>query len=263
MKNLVLVGCIATLASTVLAPTGAAQCEQKLRASDGAPAIEFGAAVAMEGERLLVGASNAGTGAVYVFERSSGIWAESAKLTASGGSVGDRFGSAVDLDGNVAVVAAPADGPGSVYVFVHNAAGWSQAQRLTASDGASGDRFGASVSVDGGTILVGAEGDDDQGSASGSAYVFVRSGAAWFEYATLLASDGVLLDHFGDSASISGTTAFIGAPDNEAAGLDAGAAYVFERKNRVWIEMQKLVATGAAHSHLGRSVLVAGDDAMV
>jgi len=48
--------------------------------------------------------------------------------------------------------------------------------KLTASDGAVADEFGRSVSVDGDTAVVGAWGDDDNGSNSGSAYVFVRTG---------------------------------------------------------------------------------------
>ena len=44
--------------------------------------------------------------------------------------------------------------------------------KLTASDGAASDFFGFSVSISGDTALVGAHGDDDNGSNSGSAYVF-------------------------------------------------------------------------------------------
>ena len=44
--------------------------------------------------------------------------------------------------------------------------------KLTASDGAAVDYFGISVAVSGDTAVVGAYGDDDNGSLSGSAYVF-------------------------------------------------------------------------------------------
>ena len=43
---------------------------------------------------------------------------------------------------------------------------------LTASDGAAGDAFGCSVSLDGDTALIGAHYDDDNGTNSGSAYLF-------------------------------------------------------------------------------------------
>ena len=48
-------------------------------------------------------------------------------------------------------------------------------QKLLASDGAASDLFGISTSIseDGSTIVVGACYDDDKGSNSGSAYIFV------------------------------------------------------------------------------------------
>ena len=55
-----------------------------------------------------------------------------------------------------------------------------QRAKLTASDGAAGDRFGRSVSIDGDTMVIGALYDDDDGSNSGSAYVFTRDTAGDF-----------------------------------------------------------------------------------
>ena len=54
-------------------------------------------------------------------------------------------------------------------------------QKLTASDASSQDRFGWSVALSGNTAIVGADSDDDAGTFSGSAYVFVRSGTSWTE----------------------------------------------------------------------------------
>ena len=74
-----------------------------------------------------------------------------------------------------------------------------------------GDVFGYSVSIDGDTAVIGAYGDDDNGSYSGSAYVYVRSNGVWSEQAKLTASDGAASDRFGYSVSIDGDTAVIGA----------------------------------------------------
>ena len=52
------------------------------------------------------------------------------------------------------------------------------------------DDFGYSVSIDGDTAVIGAYGDDDNGSDSGSAYVYVRSNGVWSEQQKLTASDG-------------------------------------------------------------------------
>ena len=44
--------------------------------------------------------------------------------------------------------------------------------KITASDGAASDSFGRSVAVGSGRIVVGAYQDDDNGTNSGSAYIF-------------------------------------------------------------------------------------------
>jgi len=59
---------------------------------------------------------------------------------------------------------------GSAYLF--DATTGQELLELTSSDEASGDEFGYSVSLDGDLALVGAWGNDDNGSNSGSGYVF-------------------------------------------------------------------------------------------
>ena len=70
--------------------------------------------------------------------------------------------------------------------------------------GAPADYFGYSVSISGDSVIVGVYGDDDNGSKSGSAYIFTRSGAVWTLQQKLTAGDGAADHHFGDSVSISG-----------------------------------------------------------
>ncbi len=77
--------------------------------------------------------------------------------------------------------------------------------KLLPSDGAAYDYFGFSVAVSGTTALVGAYFDDDNGSSSGSAYLFDTTTGT--QLAKLLPSDGAADDYFGYSVSVSGTTA--------------------------------------------------------
>ena len=75
--------------------------------------------------------------------------------------------------------------------------------------------------------LVGALRDNGPAELSGSAYVFERNVGgvdAWGQVAKLTVSDPALGDLFGWSVSISGNTAFIGAPVYRAGGV-----YVYER----------------------------------
>jgi hypothetical protein len=102
------------------------------------------------------------------------------KLIASDAADYDFFGYSVSVSGDTALVGARWDDDvgeksGSAYVFVRSGFTWTEQAKLTASDGGADDRFGWSVSVDGDTALIGAWSDNDAGTDSGSAYVFVRT----------------------------------------------------------------------------------------
>jgi len=162
---------------------GAVWSEQaKLTASDGAEDNYFGFSVSINGDYTIVGAyadddNGDLSGSAYIFKRDGAVWSEEAKLTASDGAAGNWFGCSVSVSGNYAIVGAWGDGDnglnsGSAYIFKREGAVWGEEAKLTASDGAAGDYFGAFVSISGDYAIVGASGDDDNGSGSGSAYVF-------------------------------------------------------------------------------------------
>ena len=112
-----------------------------------------------------------------------------------------------------------------------NMASWSEMAKKVAVDGESNDLFGRSVSVFGDYAVIGAYWDDTSGGVdAGSAYVFKRSGTSWTQETKLLASDGSANDHFGNSVSISGNFAIIGAQsDDTSGGVDAGSVYIFRK----------------------------------
>ena len=142
--------------------------------------------------------------------------------------------------------------------FVH------EAQLFGHGDGQGGAQFGNSVSVSGDTVVVGAPLNNSLGSFAGSAYVFVRSGTTWSGQ-QIRASDGGSNDLFGQSVSVSGDTAVIGAPgDTTPGGASAGSAYVFVRSGTTWTQQQKVLASdGATGDFFGISVSVAGDTIVV
>ena len=84
--------------------------------------------------------------------------------------------------------------------------------KLLASDGASGDIFGSSIAMTENTAVVGARHDDDNGTNSGSVYVYHRDSVGWFEKTKLVATDGVAGDRFGDFVAIDDRTLLIGSP---------------------------------------------------
>jgi len=154
----------------------------KLLASDATEFDFFGFSVSLSGDRLLVGADRedalgSNAGAAYVFDFDGTNWNETDKLLASDGSADDRFGTSVDLLADRLVVGAYlSDGAvvdaGAAYVFDFDGTDWSETARLAASDAGVGDRLGVSVSASDNRVLAGAYFDDDDGSNSGSAYVF-------------------------------------------------------------------------------------------
>ncbi len=202
-------------------------------------------------------------------------------LTPSAPDSSDQFGvsSSASADGSAIVVGSLGDGSageqsGAAYVFTKSMSSWSEAGKLTASDGAAGDRFGHSVSMsaDGNTIVVGAYGDDDNGSDSGSAYVFTKPSTGWASMSSavkLTASDGAAGDRFGSSASVSadGSTITIGASGSDSGGGDAGAAYVFTKPAGGWVTTSaaaKLTASdAAAGDRLGASISASGDGSTI
>jgi len=139
--------------------------------------------------------------------------------------------------------------------------------KLTASDGGEEDYFGTAVSISGNYAIVGAYGDDDNGSNSGSAYVFERTGDGWIQLAKLTASDGASDDYFGRTVSISGNYAIVGAYGDDDNGLSSGSAYIFEKPVDGWVdttETAKLTASnGRSNDYFGTAVSISGDYAIV
>lgn len=158
------------------------------------PGDFFGAAVAIEDGRVLVGAfgRDGTTGAAYVFERPGGKWMQVQVLGAEVPVVGEVFGGRVALAGGRALVSgwgheslANVGARGGAYLFARDGEAYVPVSVLRADDGVPGDflGIGAALSVD--AVLLGAPYDDAPAqpnpvlaSALGSAYVFAAGLAA-------------------------------------------------------------------------------------
>jgi prepilin-type N-terminal cleavage/methylation domain-containing protein len=246
----------------------------KLLAADGAASDNFGYAVAIDGDTVVVGADGdddkgTNSGSAYVFTRTGATWTQQAKLVPADGDVSDWFGYAVAVDGDTVVVGAHGDDDkgtysGSAYVFVRTGGTWTQQAKLVPADGTEGDWFGVSVAVDGDTVVVGAYGDDDKGADSGSVYVFTRTGATWTQQAKLLAADGAAYDYFGYAVAVDADTVVVGARYDDDKGADSGSVYVFTRTGRTWTQQAKLTAAdGTAGDYFGEAVAVDADTIVV
>ncbi|MCI0710192.1 MAG: FG-GAP repeat protein [Chloroflexi bacterium] len=246
--------------------------QAKLTASDAATGDSFGRTVALNGDTALVGAyGKVGfTGSAYIFTRSGTTWSQQAKLTASDAASGHRFGHSVALDADTALVGATrvscvgGTSCGSAYVFTRSGSVWTEQTKLTPSDVAGLDEFGISVALSGDTALVGSYHDDDTGGDSGSTYIFTRSGSIWTEQAKLTAFDGAAGDEFGFSVALDGSTALIGARNDDDNGGNSGSAYVFTGSGSAWSQQAKLIASDAGGGDtFGVSVAITGDTALI
>ncbi|MCK5077258.1 MAG: hypothetical protein KAR38_12830, partial [Calditrichia bacterium] len=242
---------------------------QKMTASDGATNDEFGYSVSISRNRVIVGAewdndNGNNSGSAYIFEFDGSSWVQQQKLLANDGAQDDYFGTSVSINGDTAIVGAIFDddngsSSGSAYIFDFDGSTWTQQQKLTAGDGAAGDRFGGSVSISGNTVIVGAAGDDDNGSSSGSAYIYQFDGSSWMGEQKLIPSDGAIYDGFGTSVSICGNNIIVGALYDSGNELSSGSAYIFHFDGGSWDEYRIIASDGAEGDCFGRAVAVDGN----
>ncbi|MEH0022218.1 MAG: cohesin domain-containing protein [Desulfobacter sp.] len=153
-----------------------------LKASDTVFGDNFGGNLTMDGNYLITTASEkhevvTRSAAVYIFKRDGSTWAEQAKLTAPTPVANDFFGFGASIGGNYAAVTAVGDNTngadsGAVYLYKLEGDTWTEHAKLTASDGAAVDLFGYVASISRNHLLAGSPRDDDNGTDSGSAYMF-------------------------------------------------------------------------------------------
>ena len=280
---------------------------KKIVASDRAGNDFFGYSVSINGNIVVVGAyqededaSGANTlgnaGSAYIFYKDQGgtdNWGQVKKIVASDRATNDYFGYSVSINGNIVVVGAyqededasganTTSNAGSAYIFYKDQGGvdnWGQAKKIVANDRGANDYFGYSVAISGNSIIAGAylEDEDVYGTttvlSAGSAYLFNKdAGGAnnWGQEQKIVMDDVPAAQKYGNSVSIDGDYAVIGAPGVafDASGTqplkDAGAAYILKKINGNWVQIKKIVANDrAAIDNFGYSVSISGNTVVV
>ena len=248
----------------------------KILAGDAQNRDSFGRSVSISGDYAIVGAlgedtGGPNTGAAYIFVRSGNTWVQQAKIQASDKQAGDLFGISVSISGDYAIVGAwgettGGEYAGAAYIFVRSGTTWTEQAKIQADDIKADDNFGYSVSISGDYAIVGANGGPEgttSRTASGAAYIFVRSGTTWTQQAKIQADDKEAEDYFGNSVAISGDYAIVGAQGEDTGGSHAGAAYIFARSGTSWTQQAKVQASDKqASNFFGFSVSISGDYAI-
>ncbi len=228
------------------------QQTQALFAADGVGLMEFGYALAGDGDTAAIGAPgwNDGgepyrmDGAVYIYERGPAGWAEAARIAAPNWLTGAWFGHALALDGDTLAVGAPQaaaltpDDPvavakrGAVFVYQRNGADWQPQTFTPPADLGEEDHFGNALALDGDTLI--AATDNDQGQPA-TVYVFTRAGDAWTQQAKLPGPGYHPAYYFGAAVAVSGDVALVGDPGNVLIDpADEGVVHVYTRSGATW-----------------------------
>ena len=150
-------------------------------------------AVGVSGDWIAVGhefapSAPVGTGrggAVYLYRRTGGAWAQHSKLVPPGTVNNDRVGYSLDVAEDVLAYSRSAlsQTVGDADVWVHrlSASGAALEATLVPSSPAPGASFGLALDTDGVRIAVGDVGDQGVPGSFGAVYVYVHAGGQWTE----------------------------------------------------------------------------------
>ncbi len=216
----------------------------------------FGAAVAVEMGRMLVGAPGPGgatslfgppptfqSGAAYVYEMD--MEAHELVLAARLASEEEGMvtqGVAVLLHEHGAMVSAPGsnDGAGAVLMYHRDDSGvWQAVHTLQLEAPQPRSFFGSTIAVGDDDLLIGAP---TQGGLAGAVHVFRHGEGDSLVHAQELTVTGSGLgSFFGGAVSVDGNLAVFGAP---AADMFSGVGFVFERSDSGWVESGQVFDAG-------------------
>ena len=220
---------------------------------------EFGAALAVDGDRMLVGSPGRadGIGGAYIFERGNdGEWAQTVAFVPPADREIRGAGASVALSGDGVYLGAPSDvGPGAVLRF--DAAG-SLGTVLSSLNPSDADLFGSSLSLSGNLLFVGAPGTAGD---IGAAHVFDIGSPTAASLHVAMGVEGRSGDAFGTSLAASGTSVLIGAP---GADEGAGAVLLFTRNDDgEWQQSARLSFPEEGSAGYGSAVAFDGRSAWV
>jgi FG-GAP repeat len=243
MNRVMKLGLLTTMLTAASLPAHAQI--SRLSRADTTTGSFFGAAVALDDNRILVGSTGTDTcgpnsGAAFIYgldEHES--WQLEATLTAGDCEPDEYFGRAVSLEGGVAVVTSFVPTPfavrsNAVYVFERGDDGvWTQTARLSDPVPADDGPFASSATVNGGRILVTSTGDTASGRFGGSASMFEKGrDGRWLPRGRLRATHDARYGVFGTSSALDGTRAVV---TGSTYGRNSpGSAHVFDETDGNW-----------------------------
>jgi FG-GAP repeat len=197
----------------------------RLLAPDGITDDQYGSAVALRGDLLLVGAANRTvqgvheSGTVYAFRRTAGIWNLEAQLIPSTLTPSGGFGQAIAFDGSTAIICGRVTT--NSWVFERNAGGtWTQTQIL--------DRRCATPQLAGDLLVLNDLSAAAPAPDSGEVTTWVRSGGTWTRQGSL--SGNVADRRFGAQIALEGDLLAV-----SSVGDPAQPVQLYRRNGSTWL----------------------------
>lgn len=222
---------------------------QKLRPAPSAASSGFAFALALRGDRILIGApwtnvaGKAAQGAVFAFERQTDTWSATQIITDPQGQAVDNFGRALDMRGDVAVISAifapvSAEASGIVMALERGVSGWTPFQRISPS---AGHAFGRDMALGDSTLAV-----LDSGNR-GRVRVYTRAGDQYLLSAELSAADVSSSSFQLESLASNGVDFFASDPP--------GATLRFRGEGANWTTTEVAAFSGSLAAHADELVL--------
>jgi hypothetical protein len=243
---------------------------QTLTAWGANPLPYVGESVAIEGDRIALGAPGISTqvGAVYLFELQGDVWVEVDRVEPVSSYTVRGFGRDVALCGEQLIVGADYHSPGGLapgaaFVFEHQQGAWVQTGTLVASDATWSDVYGQRVALEGGTAVVSGWSHTGPGPARGAVWVFERRDGRWQETQKLL-STPANGSRFGFSVDLEGDRLLVGARSNGSWPLSQSFVELFHRgPGGFGSELVRLGPPSGAGIGFGDAVALWGDAMLV
>ena len=229
----------------------------------------FGNSVDIEQNTIVVGATTnatngSGAGRAYLFDATTGGLLHILEPQIPQNN--SLFGNSVSISGdNVLVGARREEGTSSTsgVAYLFDRSTGLVVSRFFPADGDAGDQFGFAVSVEGNFAAISSPADGDNGSASGSVYIYdISTPTNPVQVQKLLAPDGSSGDEFGHCVAIrsnsDGYLVAVGAWLDAQNGSDAGSAYMFQLNAQgIMQSSTKLIASDASsNAEFGTSIAI-------
>ena len=199
-----------------------------LNASDAATGDYYGYAVAVNANKVAVGAPNnddggSESGCIYTYSLDG---TGESKIVASDDAANDYFGWSIAMTDTYIFVGAPGDASkrGSVYRYDLNGA---NETKIEPSDGVAGDSFGMSIAVGSNKLVVGSKNHDAIATDAGAVYVYALDGTGEVKI-TDSAVDAQ--DNFGAAVAVGENKVVVGCAGYDGASggtSNAGAIFVY------------------------------------